>query len=74
MVQHVIESLLRTGIRRGWIQPKRAVILTLAGSEQAQSGNKVWLLLPRADSIQLSSLGLDVLREVGLVIGVSLSQ
>ena len=56
----------------GWIQPKRAVILTLAGSEQAQSGNKVWLLLSRADSGQLSSLGPDVIRDVGLVIDVFL--
>ena len=56
----------------GWIQPKRAVILALAGSEQAQSGNKVWLLLPRADSGQLSSLGPDVIRDVRLVIDVFL--
>ena len=63
----------------GWVEP--AVNFTFSGGEQAQSGTRVWLLLPGTDTEQFSVheaatilFGLDIIWGVGLVVGASLSQ
>ena len=83
MVQHVIDSLLHQQPPT-WVESaESAVNFTFPGGEQAQSGTQVRLLLPGADSAQLSVYvapseatpilcGLDMVRDFGLAIDASL--
>ena len=54
MVQHVIDNLLLQQTPTWMESAEPAVIFTVAGSEHAQSGTKVWLPLPGKDSERFS--------------------